>query len=552
MPEVSAIDRDVFQHQLVGVAEEMSTALRRSAYSPVIWDVYDYACAIFTPGGELIAQAVTIPAQLGTMSTALAHIRRAIPTETWAEGDALVCNDPYKGCTHTPDITVFTPVIHDGTLIAIASTIAHHTDIGGRFPMTTSIDNAEVFGEGLIFPQIRLCEGGVWNETAVAFIRANVRDPEACLGDLRAQLSGCRIAEARLGDIAARRGNAAFRALSDDLLDYGERFARGVVAGWPDGVYRAEVVMENGIDRPDDIVVRLAATVAGDTLHLDFSGSSPQVGCALNCPWSSTVSLATYAVKCLTGPQVPHNEGFNRAMTIAAPLGSVLNPRRPAAVGSRVFAQQATADAVLQALGGLAPEHGAAGAHISFPVFRASGVDDRVAPDADGTPRTYRILDMLGGGMGGFENGDGGDVVDTHGSNCALMSAEIMETVAPVRVRATRLAEGSGGAGRWRGGLGIVRDYEILAETALSATQVQQSRAGNAPWGLHGGGRGAPASATLNPGTDREVLLPPRGRHRTLRRGDVVRVRSAGGGGWGDPAQRSADAIRRDAEESYT
>ena len=198
-----SIDRDIFQHQAVGIAEEMSRSLRRTAYSSIIWDSYDYACAVFTACGEMLAQAKSIP------SPARHHVDRARPDaragcrlSEWKPGDILICNDPYRGCTHTPDITLFSPVFHDGELVAITSTIAHHIDIGGKVPSTTAVDNIEVFGEGLIFPPMRLFDGGMMNQTIVDFISANVRQPQACLGDLRAQIAACRTAERRLAELA--------------------------------------------------------------------------------------------------------------------------------------------------------------------------------------------------------------------------------------------------------------------------------------------------------------------------------------------------------------
>jgi len=546
MSGLSSIDRDVFQHQLTGIASEMSQALCKASHSPIIWDMYDYACAIFSVGGELLAQAETIAAQLGTMSTALAAMKKAIPLEEWRPGDVMVCNDPYQGCTHTPDITVFSPVFHDGRLIAITSTIAHHTDIGGRFPLTTAVDTTETFGEGLIFPPVRLVDEGVENATVFAFIRANVRDPRACIGDLRAQISGCYTAVKRLVELAAAHGNDGFLQRCDELLNYGENYARGVIQAWPDGRYAAEIELEDGIASPENIRVRAAVTVSGGRITIDFDGSSPQVACALNCPWSSTVSLATYAVKCLTAPDIPHNEGFNRVIGITAPEGSIVNPRRPAAVGIRVFVQQAVADVVLKAIGGLVPNYAAAASQISFPTFRASGVDDRY-PDG----RTFRIMDIIGGGMGAFDGGDGLDAVDTHGANCAILSAEVMEIMSPVRVLSSRLVPGSGGKGRFRGGLAIQRDYEILAQTAIGGCTLQQSTPSTGTWGLAGGEPGGLAGATFNPGRSDEQKLPSRSKHRELRRGDVFRLRSAGGGGFGPAGEREPALNAADLAEGY-
>ena len=199
---IDPITRDVFQQQLVGIAEEMSMALRRAAFSSIIWDMYDYSCGLFTPDGEMMAQAETIPAQLGIMSTALSHMTKAVPLETWKPGDVLVCNDPFRGCTHTMDIVLFSPVFFDGKIVAVTSTIAHHIDIGGKIPGTEAADNIEIFAEGLILPPLKLLEEGRPNQAIFDIVAANVRDPHSCQGDLRAQIAGCRTGERRIAELS--------------------------------------------------------------------------------------------------------------------------------------------------------------------------------------------------------------------------------------------------------------------------------------------------------------------------------------------------------------
>lgn len=546
-----SVDRDIFQHQVVGIAEEMSRALRRTAYSSIIWDSYDYACAVFTASGEMLAQAKSIPCQLGIMSTALEHMLRAIPAERWKPGDVFICNDPYRGCTHTPDITLFSPVFSRDEMVGITSTIAHHIDIGGKVPSTTAVDNIEVFGEGLIFPPMRLIDGGTVNQTVIDFITANVRQPQACLGDLRAQIAGCRTAERRLEELAAGYGNESFRQLGVACLDYGERYMRGALAELSAGTRSATLEMEDGVARADNVTLKATVTTRGDAITVDFTGTSPQRAFALNCPWSSTVSMAVYAVKALTAPDLPQNDGFTRPITVVAPPGCLVNPERPAAVGSRQWTQQVVADVVLKALSELAPDHSAAGCHTSFPVFRAAGIDDRPGAARAGAPPRYVIMSMKGGGMGASAQGDGMNAVDTHASNCSLLSAEVMETLSPVRVLASRLVPGSGGDGRFRGGLAIERDYEILAGEALVAGQLQQASPRTAPWGARGGSDGTPAAAVMNPGRPDERPLPARLPHTAMKRGDVVRMRSAGGGGYGAPATRAAEARARDKVEGF-
>ena len=529
----------------------MSASLRRAAFSSIIWHMYDYACALFTPAGEMTAQAETICAQLGIMPKAFEYVSRAIPVETWEPGDVIVCNDPYFGCTHTPDMVLFSPVHHEGRLVAVTSTIAHHVDIGGKVPCTVAPDNLEVFGEGLILPPLKLIEGSRPNRHVYEIIAANVRNPQACLGDLRAQIAGCRTGERRLDELVTHYGEAQFADLTGDCLDYAEGYMRRVVEQAPDGVYEAEVLTEDGLDSEQPICLRVAVTLKGDSLAIDFSGTSEQRDNALNCPLSSTISMVHYAVKCMVAPELKQNQGCTRPISITIPEGSVLNPRRPAAVGSRHFTQQAVADVVLRALLPLAPERAAAGCQTSFPSLRAGGLDDRSGSAANEPPPYYIIADILGGGMGACEDGDGMSAIDTHGGNCPLLSAELMETLSPFRVRQTALVPGSGGQGKHRGGLALVRDYELLAEKAVVGSYIQQAEDATAPWAARGGGAGGKAANVLNPGAPGERRLPAKAVGLMMTRGEVLRLVSSGGGGWGEAADRDPILIERDEREGY-
>lgn len=550
MSGVDAIlDRDVFQFQLGAVAEEMSAAIRRSAFSPIIWDMLDYSCAVFSAQGEMLAQAETIPAQLGVMGYALKGVTRELPMECWRPGDVIICNDPYRGCTHTPDIVLFSPVFAQSRMVAVTATIAHHVDIGGRLPSTTSPDNVEVFAEGLLFPPMKLLDAGVRNETIFRFIEGNVRNPRACIGDLSAQIAGCRTGERRVAELVERYGVARFAELSAQCLDYGERYLRNALAELPKREYRAEVLMEDDVSASEPLRIAVAVRIGEHGITVDFAGSDAQRPNALNCPVSSTCSMVLYAVRALAAADGPRNEGGNRAVRIEVPEGSFLNPLRPAAVGNRHFAQQAVADAVLKALVDAFPKRSSAGCQISFPALRAGGFDTR---DAGGGGRRYFILhDIIGGGMGGSEDGDGLDAVDTHGGNCGVLSAEILETLGPVRVLRSELVPGSGGRGRHRGGLAMRRDYEMLVDGLMVSVFLQQASVATAPWGAKGGGTGLPAVAVLNPGRAGERVLPSKAVGLGPRKGDVIRVQSAGGGGWGTAAERDRGSIDRDSRESY-
>jgi len=546
------LDRDVFQYQLAAIAGEMSAALKRCAHSPIIWDMLDYACALLAPHGEMLAQAETIPAQLGVMTYALEGITQEIALNTWRPGDVMVCNDPYRGCTHTPDIVLLNPVFHHGELMAITAAVAHHVDVGGKLPSTTAPDNLEVFAEGLIFPPMRLVREGVRNETAFKFIEGNVRNPRACMGDLSAQIAGCRTGEKRIAALLEKYGAERFKTLVGECLAYGERFMRKAISAIPDATRTAEVLIEDDISSNRPIRLAVSVTIKKDHIKVDFSASDKQRRNALNCPVASTCAMTLYAIRCVIGMETLSNGGCNRPVEMIVPAGSVLNPHRPAAVGNRHYVQQAVADVVLKALADLIPSRSAAGCHISFPSFRAGGFDTRQQiTEQYGAPRYFIVHDIIGGGMGGHAHGDGLSAVDTHGGNCGVLSAEVVETISPVRIRRSELIENSGGSGACRGGLGMRRDYELLADDLMVSVYFQQGAANTAPWGFQGGGIGRPARAMLNPDTplcralrSKEIALP-------LKAGDILRLESAGGGGWGSKAKRSKDLAAQDAIERY-
>ena len=552
MTEVDAITRDVFQHQLAGIAEEMSMALRRAAFSSIIWDMYDYSCGLFTPDGDMLSQAETIPAQLGIMSTAIRYMFAKIPREQWKPGDVIVCNDPYQGCTHTMDVCLFSPVFHNGELIALTSTIAHHVDIGGKVPGSEGPDNLEVFAEGLILPPLKLVEEGRSVQAIFDILAANVRDPRGSAGDMRAQIAGCRTGERRIAELASRYGNARFGELCTACLDYNETYMRRAITNLGEGRWQATVLMEDDVTTDEPIRLHADVTVTGDEITVDVSATDDQRANGLNCPEASTISMIHYAVKCILAPDLPQNQGCDRPVHVKNRRGTVLDPIRPAAVSVRHITQQALADVVLKALSPVAREYAAAGCHTSFPSFVLGGFDDRPEMAEDnGSQPYYIIADIIGGGMGGAEGLDGLNAVDSHGGNCAILSAEIMETLSPVRVTETALVEGSGGAGKYRGGLGIRRDYEVLAKTGILTGYCQQTRPDTAPWGLNGGGDGAVAALILNPGKHDEKNLNSKMVGIVLKRGDVLRTVGAGGGGWGNPDERDPAHIERDRSEGY-
>lgn len=535
MTPIDSISRDVFQHEVISVAEEMSMALCRSAFSAIIWDMIDYACGLLDPAGNTIAQAPTIPAQLGIMPTAFRYMIKDIPLSEWREGDVIICNDPYYGCTHTPDIVLFSPVIHDGRLIAIASTVAHHIDVGGRVPGSEAATALEIFEEGLRFPPLKLIEAGRPNEAIYKIFARNVRDPKASTGDLNAQVAACRTGERRLKELAAKYGADGFAALVAAMLDYSETYVRKALLGAAGTASRAEILTEDDAATDEPMHLVCAARIEDGALTIDFTGTSEQRPNGLNCPVASTISMVHYAVKVTFTPELPQNEGCNRPVRIVIPEGTILNPREPAAVSVRHLTQQAVADVVLKALAPLAPATASAGCQISFPTFVIGGFDRReqVRSARGGAAPYFVVTDIIGGGMGGSAGQDGISGVDTHGGNCAILSAEVLETTGPVRVLSTRLVPGSGGRGKHAGGMAIEREYEMLTSGLVVSGYTQQTRPETAPWPLAGGEPGGLAAVHLVRRNGLEENLKSKFVAVPLAEGERLRLRAAGGAGWG-------------------
>lgn len=551
--QIDSITRDVFQYEVVSVAEEMSMALKGSAFSSIIWDMLDYACGVLDPEGNTIAQAETIPAQLGIMPTAVKRIFEVIPLSEWHEGDMIICNDPFFGCTHTPDILIFSPVYAEGEIIAIAATVAHHIDVGGKVPGTEAADAVEVFEEGIRLPPLKLMEKGQMNHAIISIIKKNVRNPEACAGDLRAQIASCRTGERRMRDLCARYGVDKLRALMRASLDYGEAYMRAALQKAHIRESSARIVIEDDVTTDEPMTMAVSVRIEDDnSLTVDFTGSSAQRAYGMNCPVASTIGMTYYAAKVIFSPEVTQNEGCNRPLNIIIPEGCFLNPIEPAATSVRHITQLAVADLVLKALTPMMPDNAAAGCQTSFPTFTAGGIDDRPGARTHENRQPYFVIaDIISGGMGGYRGGDGLSAIDTHGGHCAILSAEVTETMSPVRVLKTELVANSGGRGKWRGGLAISRSYEVLCDAMTLSGYIQQSRPDTSAWGYDGGENGQPSSAYFYPKDGEPRKLKSKWVALRLSRGDVVTLTGSGGGGWGPPEDRDPVLTRRDIEMGY-
>jgi N-methylhydantoinase B len=529
---------EILSNAFSSIAEEMAVVEYRSSFSPIIREMLDFNCGLFDAGGSMIAHSEQIPAQLGLMQFALQSVLDK--HGPLAPGDAVLTNHPYMGGTHTPDLQVFEPIHDDGELIGYSGSIAHHIDIGGRVPGSESAQNTELFQEGLIFPAIKLVERGVRNRQLYDLIGANVRDPNATLGDLDAQLAACRRGRERLLELCGRHGAATVVQAMDDLLGRTAQRAAAAFASWPQRSVSAEGFLDDGgfADTPP-VAVRLEARVLDGVLEVDLTGTDDQVRSGVNVPLASAHAAVFFAVRCFVG--LPQNGGLTRQVRLLTREGSLLHPIFPTAVSARHLAVQRLADLMVSALGDLLPDRAVASSQVSFPAFVFQAVDPRAG-------RMTLLADILGGGGGARRDAPGDNAIDPYTSNCALLPAEIAELEYPWRVLRSELVDGSGGAGAQPGGLGLRRDYELLAEHAEGMYYVEQRDPRFAARGRDGGGTGAGGRALLRrAGSGDEQELPGKG-FIELRRGDVITFIGAGGGGFGAPGTSPGDVCRAPGE----
>ncbi len=499
----------VLASALAGVAEEAGSALVRSAYSSNIKERRDCSSALFDARGRLVAQAAHIPVHLGSMHESVEAVMARRPEP----GDVFALNDPFAGGTHLPDITLVTPIVPDGEVFGFAVTRAHHSDVGGKTPGSMPSDSTEIFQEGLIIPPVRLVARGQARTDLLDLLCANSRTPLLRRGDFQAQIAANQLAATRVGDLVARWGRSTIAAAFDELIVYAERRTRALIAELPDGTYRAVSEIEGDGITDDDIPIEVAVTVDGEEMRVDFTGTAPASRGNVNCPLSVTRSACCFALRVLLPDDVPSNAGAYSPMTLVVPERSLLHAARPAAVvAGNVETSQRVADTVLAAL-----------AQIADLPAAGQGTMNNVVIGGDG----WTYYETIGGGQGATRWADGPSGVHVGMTNTLNTPIEALEIEYPMRVERYELAEGSGGAGRHRGGDGIVRSIRLLADARIS---LLTDRRRHSPAGADGGGGGAPGRNELD-----GELLPPKVTV-AARAGSVLTIVTPGGGGMGAPS----------------
>ena len=535
MASLDPIEFELFKNALFSIADEMALTVHRTTYSAVLKDNMDYSTAFCDAEGRLVAQGLTLPSHLGSIPEALAAVMRRYG-DTMAEGDIFVLNDPFEGGMHLPDIFLFQPIYVAGERVAIAATICHHTDVGGRVPGSNASDSTEIYQEGLRIPPLRLYERGVPNATLHALIERNVRVPVKVFGDLRAQLAACTIAERAFKELVARYGVAETRFYMNELLDYAERLTRAALRDLPDGEWRFEDhIDDDGVEvgRPIPLRVRIAKT--GDQMLVDWTGSSPQVKGAINNTFSYTRSAAYCAVKSILPANIPNNEGYFRAIEVIAPKGTIAHGELPAACAARGLTGFRMVDCLFGALAQMLPDRvGAAGDGGNIGVSIGGYTPQR---------QPFIYVDFTCSAWGGRPFADGCDGNSHIFANMASPSIEVTEAEQPIQILKYEFLPDTMGAGRYRGGAPFCREYKFLEADGI--LQVRADRRAFLPFGLQGGGAGAPSMNWLT--RDGATAPLPSKFCITLKYGDVFRLEVPGGGGWGDPFKRDPAAVLADA-----
>ncbi|MBI2833337.1 MAG: hydantoinase B/oxoprolinase family protein [Acidobacteria bacterium] len=525
---------EVFKNMLLSIADEMALTILRTSYSGILKDNMDYSTAFADAEGRTVAQGLTLPAHLASFPDALAATLERY-SNRMRPGDVYCLNDPFEGGMHLPDVFILKPIFYEGERIAFATTICHQTDMGGRVAGSNASDSTEIFQEGLRIPPVKMYDAGEPNETLFRLLEKNVRLPVRVLGDMRAQLAACHIAEESFLRLLAKHGTARVKAYMEEILDYTERMTRAAVCQLPDGEWSfTDWIDDDGIDFGRPIPLNVTLRKKGDHLVVDWTGSSPQVKGAINNTLSYTKAATYTCMKSVLPPDIPCNAGFYRAIDVIAPPGTIANAVPPAACAARGLTGFRMVDTCFGALAQMLPDRIVAASEGGNTGVSIGGY----YPDR--TP--FIFVEFFCTAWGGRPWADGLDGNANLFTNMSLPSAEMTEIEQPLEILCCELIQDAGGPGRYRGGMSVRRDYRLLEEEAV--LQVRADRRIFRPYGLYGGKPGRPSRNVLNPASEHRELTSKV--TMTIQRDDVFRHEQPGAGGWGDPLQRDPAWVLRD------
>ncbi len=540
MTALGAIDIEIMKASLDGIVQEMQNSLFRTGFSTIVRESQDASCAIMNPLGDVIAQHVVLPLHIGSFPACTQAVLRAY--DDIADGDAFLINHPYEGGSpHAPDMAVITPVFVGKELIAFCASIAHKSDIGGPVPGSCSGQAKEVFNEGLQLPAVRYMRGGQRDIEIERIIAANSRTPELVLGDIRGQVGAARLGEQRTIELLRKFGRDNAVAAFARLLQLSEQKMRAAISEWKDGRFEAErFVDDDGIDLNKPVRIHVVVEKKGDAISFDFSGSADQTKGPANVRPPLVRAAIGYCLISLVDPHIFINSGIMNAFDIVVREGSVVNPRFPAPVNTYNPTVHALVEAVFAALVNIVPSRA-----------RADGCGSRsiiLGGRATSAGKSYVQYEILGGGGGARAGKDGASGTSVNQSNAKIASIEIIESEFPTRILRFELIPDSGGAGKYRGGLGMRREYMNLQDARFS---IRSAKHVIAPFGADGGGEGRTGDIIVNPGKADEKRLPTRYADYPLKAGDIFRLDTPGGGGFGPARERDPKSVLADVKQGY-
>jgi N-methylhydantoinase B len=539
--EIDPFTVEIVKDNLIAIGDEMFVALQRTSKSTIIYEVLDYASGLTDRDGQLITQGNGVTLFLGTLTYAVRYTLEKFGVDRLHPGDVVMTNDPYTGGgTHLSDVTLIVPIFYDDKLVAFSACKAHWTEVGGKDPGSWTTDATEVFQEGLQFPCVKLCEEGRWNQALIDLIEANVRLPDMTLGDMYAQAASLRLGAQRFSELCDKYGLEVVMGSIDALLDHGERMTRLELERLPKGTFEAEDFIDDDGLGNGPFPVKVKVTISDDEIICDFTGTHPQVPGPVNCTLTSVHSAVRGILKAITNPSIPANEGTFRPLEVICPPRTIFSAERPAAVSTYWETMLYVADLVWKALAPVVPEHLSAGHFLSVCGTVVAGLH----PDSG---ELFLLVEPQAGGWGASPGKDGESGLVCFGDGeTYVIPVEIAETRYGILVDRYAFQVTDAGAGRQRGGRGLVREYRAVAdEVTVTATF---GRHKYLPWGVDGGRDGSRNEVRFLHEDGREVVVGKSARY-LLKRGEVAQLITGTGGGWGHPLERPVEAVREDVRD---
>ena len=542
LPKFDPFLREVIKYAFDAIADNMALTLMRTSHSGIVRDSLDFSTALSDATGQTIAQGVCTPMHLGCFQDALKNVINSFKEKIYQD-DVFIFNDPFAAAgQHLPDIYITSPVFRNSRIVAWATALAHHSDVGGIVAGSNALGAHEIFQEGLRLPVVKFLERGVPNQALWDVIALNVRTPEKVLGDLQAQIAACKSCEKELGDLFDRYGVETVLQYADHLQDYAEELTKSEIRKVPNGIYCFTDHIDGLGKDPQPVILNVKVTVEDETVIVDWEGTSKQVPGGINPSFPFTKSCAYAALRSILDADIPNCEGFSRPITVRAPLGSLLNPKFPAPCGARGITGYRMIDCLFGALSSAVPDN-----------VTADTTGGSTLPTISGyiNGKAYVFCETFMGTWGGTSKHDGQEGVPHMGANQSNVSVEMIEQDYPIRINQYGLVPDTGGAGQYRGGLALMREYESLHDGAL--LNVRSDKRDFPPHGLFSGKNGKPSKNILNPDSKHKILPVLMTEVETLNRGDVFRHIMAGGGGYGDPLKRTPELVLKDViEEKVT